>query len=72
MPSGQYVPFARLDFIDIDEDDPFFEPLDTRAISLGLNYRLSHLAVVKTQYRYQSVDGADNSNRFSTQFAIGF
>ncbi len=68
---GQYVPFARLDFIDI-EDDPFFEPLDTRAISLGLNYRLSHLAVVKTQYRYQSVDGADNSNRFSTQLAIGF
>ena len=68
----KYVPYAKLDFLKVDEEDLFYDAGHTKAFSLGLNYRISHLAIGKVQYTYESVEDADNQNRLATQFSVGF
>ena len=69
---GQYVPYAKLDFLKVDEADLFYDENDTKALAFGVDYRISHLAIVKLQYTYESLKDAENQNRFATQFSVGY
>ena len=68
----QYVPYVKLDYLKVENGDLFYEAGETKALSLGINYHVSHLANVKMQYTHQAVTDADNLSKFVTQFAVGF
>ena len=68
----KYVPYVKLDYLEVDEGDLFYDEGETKALALGGNYRISHLAVLKLQYTLESVKDADTRHELATQFSIGF
>lgn len=72
----KYIPYARYENVSIDDDgDPFFTAtgtVDSTQTALGLRYNLSLLSSLKAEMRFVDVDGADNHNEYTLQWACTF
>lgn len=70
----KFVPYARIDKLNFQEDELFYINNDVTAFVTGLRYEINYLAVVKLEYQYDSVHvhDAGSLNRLKLQIAIGF
>lgn len=66
------VPYIRLDYLDFQDEEIYFDNEDTFSFLAGLRYEINFLIVVKMEYQHVEKDAAGNRDIFNTQIAIGF
>jgi hypothetical protein len=66
------VPYFRYDQLIYDDNEQYFDAVDTSSIIAGLRYEVSFLIVLKMEYQYIDRDAIGSSSILNTQIAIGF
>jgi len=66
------VPYIRLDYLDFQDEEIYFQNDDTFSILAGIRYEINFLIVVKMEYQHMESDIAGSRDIFNTQIAIGF
>ena len=66
------VPYLRLDNINYQKGEVYYEKDNMTALVAGLRYQLNYLAVIKLEYRYTHSEITGDGNKLTAQFAIGF
>ncbi len=66
------VPYIRLDNLQYDSGEQFFDNEDTTSIIAGFRYEVNYLIVLKMEYQYTDRDISGSSSLLNTQVAIGF
>lgn len=69
---GKMTPYYRYDYIEIDNNDPFFDVDDIIAHTLGLRYSFNFLANIKLEYQVSNYEIRKTENLVLLQFGIGF
>lgn len=70
--NDKLVPYLRYDQLIYDENEQFFNAVDTTSLIAGLRYEINFLIVVKMEYQYIDRDIIGSSSILNTQIAIGF
>ncbi len=68
----KWVPYLRLDNLQYQNGEIFFQYDNTTAVTAGLRYELNYLSVVKLEFQHSNSQISGNSNKVMAQFAIGF
>lgn len=66
------VPYIRIDNINYQAGEVFYENNNKRAFIGGVRYEINYLSVVKLEFQHNYSDSDGRSDRISAQFAIGF
>ncbi|MCW3118756.1 MAG: hypothetical protein JWM28_2838 [Chitinophagaceae bacterium] len=66
------TPYIRLDNLNFQEGEIYFNKDNTTSIVAGIRYSLNYLAVVKLEYQHQHSAVQGNIDKVTAQFAIGF
>ena len=66
------VPYLRLDNINYQKGELYYEKDNMTALVAGMRYQLNYLAVIKLEYRYTHSEITGDGNKLTAQFAIGF
>jgi hypothetical protein len=68
----KWVPYFRIDNLNFNDDEFFFNSEDTTSYVLGMRFEINYLAVVKLEYQHLNTDILGSMNKLTAQFAIGF
>ena len=76
LPVDAFKPYARIERISVDDDDPLFEPfgLDYKGFLVGVRYDFASLAALKLEYRderFADVDEREKSLWAQVSFTFG-
>ncbi len=69
---SKWVPYVRVDVVDFDEDDNYYNVDNVSGIVLGTRYEHNYKTVIKFEYQYADSELSGGSNILKTQIAIGF
>lgn len=68
----KWVPYIRLDNLNFNEDEFFFNSPNTTSFVSGIRYEINYLTVVKLEYQHTDRDVLGSTNKLTAQIAIGF
>lgn len=68
----KFIPYVRLDYLDYQEEEIYFNKDDTFSFLAGFRYEISYLIVVKIEYQHIDKEMAGDRDLLNAQIAIGF
>ena len=68
----KWIPYVRVDYINYDNKEFYFNIDDTTSFVAGLRYEINYLAVVKLEYQYAERELLGDMSKLTAQIAIGF
>ncbi len=68
----KWVPYVRFDYLDYQNDEPWFGNTDTVSFLTGLRYEVNYLIVVKLEFQHEDRKITGSLNKLTAQVAIGF
>lgn len=69
---GKVTPYYRFDYIEVDNNDRFFEVEDVTGHTAGVRYSFSYLANIKLEYQVSNYETARTDNTVALQIGVGF
>lgn len=68
----KWIPYFRIDYLNYQDNELYFEKDDTFSIIAGLRYEINYLIVVKMEYQHTDRETTGITDLLNTQIAIGF
>jgi hypothetical protein len=66
------VPYVRLDWLDFEEGEIFYNKNNTNSFVGGIRYNINYLIALKFEYQHQHAELQGDMDKFTVQLAVGF